>query len=678
MDRIRARFLSVSCGNGSSRLRAAAAAAVLVLPLVAPGGSAAASFPGPPALLNTNAATDSGHDFSAQVTTDGAGTWVAVWASFDDLAGTIGTDLDVLFARSVDGGVNWTAPAPLNTNAASDVGQEDFPQVETDGAGTWLAVWNSTDSLGGTIGTDYDILIARSVDDGATWSAPEPLNTNAATDSGHDTRAQVTTDGAGTWVAVWDSQDSLGGTIGTDRDILVARSMDDGATWSVPAALDTNAATDSGDDLRPQVATDGAGTWVAVWDSIDTLGGTIGADSDVLFVRSTDDAATWTAAAPLNTNAAADSGGDFGPYISNAGAGAWLAVWSSSDDLGGTIGIDSDILVARSADGGATWTVPAPLNSNAATDSGGDTNLQLTTDAAGRSLAVWNSTDDLGGTIGTDVDILVSQSLDGGATWTAPGALNSNAATDTQRDVRPQLATDGAGTWLAVWDSADLAGPLVPDGDILVSIGAICGDDFSGPGEECDDGNVVPDDGCSAACTIEPCTASPAFGCLEPATAAGRLKISVKAADPAKNQLQWKWGKGAATLKSDFGDPLVDEDYHLCIYDAGVLVSTTRIPAAGDCDGKPCWKETATGFQFKDKTLASDGAQQLKLKEGDPGKAQAQFKGRGATLELPLLTALTGPIQVQLKQASDVECWNATFGAPFLKQDAATLLDESN
>jgi hypothetical protein len=51
-------------------------------------------------------------------------------------------------------------PAALNTNAGSDTGDDDYPQVTTDGAGSWVAVWDSYDSLGGTIGTDYDILFA--------------------------------------------------------------------------------------------------------------------------------------------------------------------------------------------------------------------------------------------------------------------------------------------------------------------------------------------------------------------------------------------------------------------------------------------------------------------------------------------------------------------------------------
>ncbi|MFQ5658233.1 MAG: hypothetical protein ACE5G5_11880 [Candidatus Methylomirabilales bacterium] len=42
----------------------------------------------PPAALNTTAATDPGADFLPQVTTDGAGNWVAVWTSFDTLGGS--------------------------------------------------------------------------------------------------------------------------------------------------------------------------------------------------------------------------------------------------------------------------------------------------------------------------------------------------------------------------------------------------------------------------------------------------------------------------------------------------------------------------------------------------------------------------------------------------------------
>jgi len=422
-----------------------------------------------PAPLNNNAATDSGYDRDPQVTTDGAGNWVAVWYSYDDLGGTIGIDKDILVARSVDNGATWTDPAPLNNNAASDVGDDYDPQVTTDGAGNWVAVWWSYDDLGETIGTDADILVACSVDNGATWTYPAPLNNNATTDSGDNLIPQVTTDGAGNWVAVWYSYDDLGETIGTDPDILVARSVDNGATWTDPAPLNNNAATDSGNDWEIQVTTDGAGNWVAVWGSNDDLGLGLGIDGDVLVARSVDNGVTWTDPEPLNNNAATDSELDWFPQVSTDGAGNWVAVWASYDDLGGAIGPDDDILVARSTDNGVTWTDPEPLNNNAATDSGNDFDPQVTTDGAGNWVAVWYSYDDLGGTIGTDADILVARSVDNGATWTDPAPLNNNAATDSG-DNHPQVTTDGAGNWAAVWDSYDdLGSGLGTDADILVA-----------------------------------------------------------------------------------------------------------------------------------------------------------------------------------------------------------------
>jgi predicted neuraminidase len=428
-----------------------------------------------PFSLNTNAYSDAEHDKSPEVTTDGVGNWVAVWHSKDSLGGAIGTDGDILVSRSGDDGATWAAAVPLNTNADTDSEHDYWAQVTTDGLGNWVAVWHSWNSLGGTIGTDGDILVSRSSDAGETWTPPVPLNTNADTDSGHDYRAQVTTDGQGTWVAVWYSYDSLGGTLSDDGDILVSRSSNDGATWTAPAALNTNAETDSGYDGKPQVTTDGAGNWVAVWESYASLGGTIGTDGDILISRSTDAGATWTTAEALNTNAATDSGHDFVVQITTDGVGNWAAVWDSQDWLGDTIGREHDILVSRSSDAGETWTTPVPLNTNAATDSGTDHAPQVTTDGQGTWVAVWYSYDSLESAIGTDADILVARSTDGGVTWTAPAALNTNAVSDAFTDYRPQVTTDGQGTWVAMWCSADplgdyLGGSIGTDYDILVAL----------------------------------------------------------------------------------------------------------------------------------------------------------------------------------------------------------------
>ena len=312
------------------------------------------------------------------------------------------------------------------------------------------------------------LVIGQAASAQMTWAPPEALNTNATTDSEGDGWAQVTTDGSGNWVAVWESEEDLSGA-GTDADIFVARSTNNGATWTAPALLNTNATTDSGWDYDPQVTTDNAGHWVAVWESRENLSGA-GTDYDILVARSTDNGATWTAPALLNTNATTDSGWDVSPQVTTDGWGNWVAVWFSYENLSGA-GTDEDIFTARSTDNGATWTAPDLLNTNATTDLMGDYNPQVTTDNAGNWVAVWRSNEDLSGA-GTDRDIFVARSTDNGVTWTAPALLNTNATTDLQGDYLPQVTTDNAGNWVAVWQSntANIGGGIGIDCDILFSM----------------------------------------------------------------------------------------------------------------------------------------------------------------------------------------------------------------
>jgi hypothetical protein len=424
-----------------------------------------------PEALNGNASLDTGRDTWATLVTDTHGVWLVTWTSNDDLGGTIGTDWDCLFARSTDNGATWSYPRPLNTNAATDSGDDTSCALTTDGQGNWVAVWMSNDDLNGTVGTDLDILFSRSTDNGINWTAPLALNSTAYSDTveGEGDPA-ITTDGHGTWVAAYSSSNDLGGTIGQDWDILFSRSFDNGATWTDPLPLNGNAASYGGSDWGVRLTNDGQGTWVAVWGTDDTLGGTIGTDQDILFSRSTDNGSTWTYPQPLNTNAGVDTGGDGGAWVAMDGRGNCVAVWGSFDDLGGTIGTDQDILFSRSTDNCGTWTAPAPLNAHAPFDMDDDGGPVVATDATGTWIAVWYSNHDLGGTIGSDNDILVSRSTDNGATWTSPAALNANAALDSGSDAYPRVGTDGRGNWVTVWRSTDdLGGTIGTDEDILVA-----------------------------------------------------------------------------------------------------------------------------------------------------------------------------------------------------------------
>jgi hypothetical protein len=421
-----------------------------------------------PKALNTNAAIDTGGDQRPRVATDGLGHWVAVWDSTDKLNGTLGSnsDSDILVARSIDNGATWTNAAPLNTNAGTDTGDDLDPDIATDGGGNWIAVWDSNENLGGLTGSEYDIFVARSFDNGGTWTAPAALNTNATADFGADKYPRIDTDGSGNWVTVWQSNDNLGGSSIGDEDIFVATSDNIGASWTAPEALNTNAGTDRGDDTYPNIANDGIGHWVTVWQSNENLNGDINTEGDILVAGSSNDGASWSAPKALNTNATSDSGIDVRPDIATDGSGVWLAVWSATENFDH----DSDILVARSTNNGSTWTAPGALNTNASTDSGDDTNPRVVTDGLGNWVTAWASTDDLDGTIGTDSDVLVAHSIDDGTNWSDPQPLNTDADVDIGGDFNPDLATDSAGNWVAVWDSVDpLGGTIGSDSDILTS-----------------------------------------------------------------------------------------------------------------------------------------------------------------------------------------------------------------
>src|SRR5262249_30230313 len=159
------------------------------------------------------------------------------------------------------------------------------------------------------------------------------------------------------------TQDTLGGLLGGDDDVLLARSAD-GATWMPPQLLNTNAQTDVGGDFEPTIATDGPGHWLAAWRSQNPVAAN-GTDDDILLARSSAGGATWSAPAILNANASFDIRGDFEPSLGGRGDGEWLAAWRSRDTLDGTggptKGTDDDIVFARSLDDGLSWTMPAPV-----------------------------------------------------------------------------------------------------------------------------------------------------------------------------------------------------------------------------------------------------------------------------------------------------------------------------
>lgn len=223
--------------------------------------------------------------------------------------------------------------------------------------------------------------------------------------------------------------------------------------FAAPAAVDPDARTDAHRDENPRVAAGVGGVWVVVWEvpGAGDLG--LGRDTDLVFSRSSDDGKTWGKPAPLAKRFLTDRAEDNQPAVATDGKGVWMLTWTSSEGLEGTSRRDRDIHFSVSTDNALTWSPPGAVHANAATDWGDDEDSDVATDGKGRWVVAWQSADSLGNTKGGDTDILVVVSTDNGKSWSAPQLVDAAARTDAAFDTSPRIVVSGDGTWLAAWSS---------------------------------------------------------------------------------------------------------------------------------------------------------------------------------------------------------------------------------
>jgi hypothetical protein len=173
------------------------------------------------------------------------------------------------------------------------------------------------------------------------------------------------------------------------------------------------------------------------------------------------------------------------------------------------------------------------------------------------------------------------------------------------------------------------------------------------------------------------CSSTPA-NCRRP-TEGGKSKLILKDKSPDDaDTFIWKWTKGAATSKAEFGNPPGTDGYALCLYEDDALVLELSVPAGGTCNGSPCWKDIPAGFSYKDKGLTPDGVLSAKLLEGIDGAAKIKLKAKGLNVNMPDLAQLTGVLDVQLQRTNDPACWGATYTPPFKKAESDLLKASSD
>jgi hypothetical protein len=126
------------------------------------------------------------------------------------------------------------------------------------------------------------------------------------------------------------------------------------------------------------------------------------------------------------------------------------------------------------------------------------------------------------------------------------------------------------------------------------------------------------------------CDPAPRTSCRLPGEA-GKSPLTVKNLTPdTKDQVKWKWSKGAATTFAELANPLDGAGYVFCLYDgtAGTLLLNRVRPAGGVCATKPCWKQLGSptnpkGYKYTDKDLTPDGIEEGPGQAGEALKAKA-------------------------------------------------------
>lgn len=228
---------------------------------------------------------------SPQVAFDGSGIAVAVWLRSD------GNNQIVQASRSTNGGASWSTPANLSESGVDS----ERPQIAIDGSGNAIAVWGR-DPYGDTIIQSSRLLVG-----GASWSTP----VNVSTAGNSATTPQFAIDGSGNAVAVW-RYSGVDGTI-----IQSSRLAAGGASWSVPVQLSVY----PGSSDNPQVAADGLGNAVAVWQQGN------GSNNIIRFSQSTDGGASWTVVTDLSEPGQSA----ITPDVAVDGSGNSIAIWRRSN-----------------------------------------------------------------------------------------------------------------------------------------------------------------------------------------------------------------------------------------------------------------------------------------------------------------------------------------------------------
>ncbi len=343
---------------------------------------------------------------NASVAVDGNGNAIAVWTRTEGAVTTVWGNLYLV-------GTGWTAtPQPISSGANS----ASAPYVAVNAAGVAIAVWREANKIWARRYT----IPTNSLD--STISDLGEADANAASPD-EAPKPKVAIDASGNALVVWHEYGSNG--IANVNSIWANRYS--GVVWSGNVLIETGA----GNALHPQIAMDGAGNAIAVWQQDGAAG-----DEEIRASRFTG-AGGWVPAPnpldhPTNTEAGV-------PQIAMNANGDAILVWRELLASGG------NVIYARRYTAG-TWALnPVALSTVPGNNADAP---QVTIDQSANGIAVWTQT------IGAKIRVMASRYSSG--TWAVAAAIDSNGFGDS---AQPRIAMNAGGSAFVVWQSMDTTLP---------------------------------------------------------------------------------------------------------------------------------------------------------------------------------------------------------------------------